>query len=468
MKKKSIFFTCALLLVFLCNIEISAQKGKNPQLKKPLSEKNIAKPPLGWNSWDSYGMYPTEKAMLANIEAMAKRLKPFGYKYFVIDAGWNKVKDANGTLTGLTMDQYGRYIANSATFPNGLKSVADRSHALGLKFGIHIMRGIPREAFKKDLPILGTQYSARDIADTTSRCRWNADNFGVNMTKPGAQEYYDSYIALIVSWGVDFIKADDITGYPAEILAVKAAINKTGKDVVLSLSPGGDSKPENTATYNTAGLLRITNDIWDNQVGFSRAFEAWKLWSSVSDVKFWLDMDMIPFGHLCLQNPDPDYLIRKDSKEGQKNVKGMERLDNFTKDQKYTFITLRALSASPLFMGGDLPTSDEFSFDLITNKDILKCDQNGVTGKLVYDKDGIQIWLTPDKNNPKKGWLGIFNKNLQEKSIQITANEFGLGEKPFTLFSIWQENDLGKITSESPLKINVNPNGVIFCSYKSL
>jgi alpha-galactosidase len=472
MKKILMVSVYVVLCVIIGHNKILAQKENTiSSNKSPLdviAGKMYDKPPLGWNSWDSYGMYPTEKAMIANVEVMAKKLKPFGYTYFVIDAGWNKVKDANGKITGMSMDQYGRYIPNKIAFPNGIKAVADRAHALGLKFGIHIMRGISREAYKKDLPILGTSFSTRGIADTTSLCRWNNDNYGIDMTKPGAQAFYDSYINLLIGWGVDFIKADDIAAYPAEIHAVRVAIDKTGKEVMFSLSPGGDAKIENIAAYNEADMLRITKDVWDNQLGLTRAFEAWKKWPSESGVKFWLDMDMIPFGHLCLQNADPNYLTSDNKKEGEKNVRGKERLDSFTKDQKYTFITLRALSASPLFMGGDLPTTDDFSFELITNKDVLACNQNGVIGKLVYDKDGIEIWKTQRKNNMDEGWLGIFNRNPQEKSVQLTVKEFGISNKSLSLFSIWQQKDLGNVTAAFQLNLNVNPNGVVFCRFRTL
>lgn len=421
-----------------------------------------AKPPLGWNSWDSYGKYPTEKTMLANLEAMAKKLKPSGYQYFVIDAGWDIEKDASGQLTGVAIDKYGRYVPVKSAFPNGIKPLADRAHTLGLKFGIHIMRGIPRAAYKANTPIYGTKYFARDIADTTSTCTWNHDNYGVDMSKPGAQAYYDSYVGQLISWGVDFIKADDITGRPTEVQAVKAAIKKTGKSVLLSLSPGENSKVENVAAYNEGNMLRVTKDIWDNEIGFTQAFNAWKKWSGIKERKFWLDMDMIPFGHLCLHNPDPDYLHKDNREEAKKNVRGRERMSALTDDQKYSFITLRALSASPLFMGGDLPTSDDFSLSLITNKAMLACNQNGVVGQLVYAKNGIEIWKTPNKNNPKEGWIGVFNRNAQMQTFGL--NQADLGSKSLSLYNIWQNKNLGKISAK-PIDIQLNAWGVLFCSY---
>jgi len=434
------------------------------QLRENTGSNNLATPPLGWNSWDSYGMYPTEKAMLANIEVMAKKLKPFGYNIFTINAGWNKIKDADGKITGMSMDNNCRYIANKITFPNGIKAIADKAHSLGLKFGIHIMRGIPREAYKQNLTILGTAFTARDIGDTTSTCTWNKDNYGVDMSKPGAQAYYNSYIGQLVSWGVDFIKADDITAHPAEVQAVKNAIKKTGKKVVLSLSPGEGSDIKNVASYNEGDLLRVTKDIWDNQLSATRAFDAWKKWSEVQARTFWLDMDMIPFGHLCLHNPDPNYLTADNKKEGEKNVKGKERMSAFSNDQKYTFITLRALSASPLIMGVDLPTSDEFSFSLLTNKDMLACNQNGIVDKMVYNKDGIEIWKTPNKQNSSRGWLGIFNRNQDNKLVQITLNDLA-SSQPLSLYDIWKKTALKKINLSSGLDLHIYGNGVIFYSY---
>src|SRR6516164_3664055 len=150
-------------------------------------------PPMGWNSWDCFGKYPTEKNILANINVIKEKLKPFGYTYLVIDAGWDIEKDSANNLSGMSLDEYGRYIPFKRDFPHGLKYIADNAHSIGLLFGIHIMRGIPREAYNKNLPVLGTTYHARDIADTTSLCKWNHDNYGIDMRKPCAQEYYDSY-----------------------------------------------------------------------------------------------------------------------------------------------------------------------------------------------------------------------------------------------------------------------------------
>jgi alpha-galactosidase len=460
--KRKISYFIGIILVFCLGLTAIAQKAKKAEILDALKQTSV--PPKGWNSWDSYGMYPTQKAMIANLEVMAKRLKPFGYEFFVIDAGWNKVKDEKGKIVGMSLDNSSRYIPNKATFPGGLKAVADKAHSLGLKFGIHIMRGISRIAYKENMPIYGTKFTAKDIADTTSICKWNSDNYGVDMRKPGAQEYYDSYIMQLIGWGVDFLKADDITGFPKEIEAVIKAIKKTNKNVILSLSPGGDAKTEFFETYKKADMLRVTKDVWDDQVGIDRVFTAWKLWKNVDHTGFWLDMDMIPFGHLCLQHPDLNFLSAKQD-ESKKGERQSEHVSFFTDDQKYSFMAMRALSASPLFIGGDLPTTDELSFKLLTNKEMIACNENGMVGNLVSEKNSMEIWKVVKKNNPKKGWLGVFNRTKQKQSIELSGSVFGIDSKAFSLFNIWDDKTIGKMTSDSKKSTEINGGGVLFCSY---
>jgi hypothetical protein len=427
----------------------------NAQLKN----NNLSAPPLGWNSWTSYGGRINEQAVIMNSETMAARYIKYGYTYIVLDGGWHSKPQLQDTDN---VDQYGQ-LTNKIKFPNGIPYLAEQVHKLGLKFGIHIMRGVSKIGYRNNIPVFGTAYKVRDITDTTSICPWSDDNYGIDMSKPGAQEYYDSFIGQLISWGVDFIKIDDITEHPDEILAVKKAIDKTGKKVVLSLSPGDNAMINNLKVFNVAEMVRVTPDIWDNQKGIDLAFTSWERWSVVSDCHFWIDMDMIPFGHLGLSNPYPDYLLADKNQQGGERVR--ERMSFLTTDQKYTFITLRALSASPLMMGGDLPTSDEFSFELLTNKEMLACNQNGVTGKLIYSKDSVQIWKTPDKTRPHEGWIGIFNRTDHEKSIQLSLSDFDTKET-MSLYNIWQEKELGTFTFTSKLAFQINPNGVVFCRYK--
>jgi len=217
------------LIMFFC-LNISAQEVG--QLAKT--------PPMGWNSWDCFGMDVTESQIRTTADYMAENLKEYGWDYIVLDMGWNYGKGLNTSnfrmkKPPLCIDSYGRLIPNSKKFPSsangaGLKTLADYVHSKGLKFGIHIMRGIPWEAVEKNTVIKGTKYRAKDIAIGKDTCSWFHGLVTVDMSKPGAQEYYDSLIEMYAEWGVDYIKADDILKNPyhkKEIETVSNAIKKS-------------------------------------------------------------------------------------------------------------------------------------------------------------------------------------------------------------------------------------------------
>ena len=434
------------------------------------SEALAQTPPMGWNSFDSYGVYLHEDAAFANLEAMADKLLPHGYEYFVIDNGWfgeytlqeGSIFPAEKHAHDIQIDECGYFQPSEVYFPNGLKPIAERCHELGLKFGVHLMRGIPRKAYKMDLPIKGTRYTARDIADTNpeENCKWCHYCYAVDMSKPGAQEWYDGLIEHIASMGVDMIKYDDIVAHPDEVEAVAKAIAKTGRPILLSLSPGGKVDPEAIDFFKMGNMLRVTPDVWDEQKYIDLCFDAWRKWEGKEQPGFWVDMDMIPFGQLQLMSPP--------SSDGAKTVmdkgdialagKGVHRRCQLNSDQMETFITMRALAASPLMMGGDLPTLDEFSLKLITDPDMLACNQNGVMGSLVDEQDGVEIWRSKKRGFASAGWVGVFNRSIRVKTVELSARRLGFkAEESIRLRDVWKVRQLK--LGES---VEIPANGVIF------
>jgi alpha-galactosidase len=205
---------------------------------------------MGWNSWDCFGATVTEAQVKANADSMADKLKRHGWQFIVVDLQWYE-PGATGfeyrTGAKLTLDKWGRLQPAVNRFPSsangrGFKALAKYVHRKGLKFGVHLMRGIPRQAVEQNLPIKGTPYSAPDIADRKSVCGWNTDMYGVDMTQPGALEYYNSVFEAIAEWQADFVKVDDLSRpydkHRLEIQAIRQAIDKTGRQIVLSVSPG--------------------------------------------------------------------------------------------------------------------------------------------------------------------------------------------------------------------------------------
>lgn len=433
-------------------------------------------PPLGWNSFDSYGVYLHEKAAMENLEAMGKHLEPYGYEYFVIDNGWfGEYKLKPGTLYPLEkhaadvrLNEYGHVVPSKTYFPGGLTRITKRCHELGLKFGIHMMRGIPRKAYDMNLPIKGTSFKARDIADIEPKnnCTWCTYNYGVDMSKPGAQEWYDGLIQHLADMGVDMIKYDDIVPYPAEVEAVAKAIQKTGKPILLSLSPGNKASPDAIKSFQKAQMLRVTQDVWDHAHYIDDCFDAWNKWRGKESENFWIDMDMIPFGQLLMMSPKKEM----QGEGGEKAVRlaghGYRRWQQFSQEQMFTFITLRALSASPLMVGGDLPTMDGFSLRLLTDPDMLACNQNGVMGRRVSQNDGIEVWQTPEKGGKKNGWVGVFNRTDRLKTFSLTPAGIGL-DSDTKVHNIWKGRKEHQVTAASPVEIDINPDGVLFLRYET-
>jgi len=405
---------------------------------------------MGWNSYTGYSIYVTEKELLKNIDFISEKLLRYGYDTVTVDNGW--FLSGRGKGAEMALDKFGRPDSHEHFFPHGLKYTIDYAHKRGIKFGIWLLRGINRRAVDENLPVEGTKYRMKDIVNMKSRCPWAVApwyNYGVDMTKPGAQEYYDGLVKKYADMGVDFIKFDDIVPNPPEVEAVAKAIAKCGRKIVLSLSPGDHIKVEHSNAYKKANMVRITSDIWDHQGSLETTFRRWEAMQDYDGAKVgsWLDMDMVCFGRLVVTN------------------KGGGRDCRFTKDQKRTFMVQRALAASPLMLGGVLYSMDEFSMSLFTHRDILKCNQNGVVGKLAHREGKVDVWKTPEYGSKKNGWIGVFNRDPKRKTtVERSIQELGLNPgRGYVLKDIWSGKTLpvsGKHTFEIP------PGGVAFLRYE--
>lgn len=263
-------------------------------------------PPMGWNSWDAFGTTVTEAQILQQAEVMATKLKPHGWHYLTVDIQWYQPTSQGHSYevgAQLTMDGYGRLQPAPEKFPSaagghGFKPLADQVHALGLKFGIHMMRGIPRQAVDRNTPVLGTQYRAADIANRDSTSTWNPDMYGVDMTKPGAQAYYDSLMQQLADWGVDFVKVDDLARpyHQAEVEAIRTAIDKTGRPIVLSISPGETPLAAGPHVSTHANMWRVSDDFWDQWPLLLDQFKRLHDWTPYRIPGAWPDADMLPLG----------------------------------------------------------------------------------------------------------------------------------------------------------------------------
>ena len=394
-----------------------------------------AHPPMGWNSWDAYGTTVTEDEVKANADYMAAHFKAYGWQYIVVDIQWSETNPrAHGYRPNaeLAMDGNGRLIPAPNRFPSsaggrGFQPLADYIHGLGLKFGIHIMRGIPRRAVQQNLPVAGSNNAhAADIADVHSVCPWNSDMYGVDMSRPGGQAYYDSLLALYAQWGVDYIKADDIARpvHREEIAALHRAIGKTGRSIVLSLSPGPATLKDLAFLQENANLWRISDDFWDDWQSLKQMFLLLSVWGGAGRPGAWPDADMLPLGHI-----------------GLRAERGDDRNTRFTHDEAQTVMSLWSIAQSPLMMGGDLPSSDEFTHALLSNDEVLAVDQKGAHGYPFW-QSGAQVAWTADGASPRERYLGVFNAGERPANIRVDWGALKLPGQ-CALRDLWQKKDLG-------------------------
>jgi len=413
-----------------------------------------ATPPMGWNSWDCYGTTVTEPEVKANADYMAQRLKQHGWQYVVVDIQWSEPNPkAHGYRPGaqLSMDEYGRLIPAANRFPSsaggrGFRPLADYIHGLGLRFGIHIMRGIPRQAVKANLPVLGSLPRARagDIADTASVCPWNSDMYGVDLSRPGAQDYYDSILKLYADWGVDYIKADDIArpAHREEIAALHRAIGKTGRPIVLSLSPGPAMIKDVAFLQENANLWRISDDFWDDWKALRLNFILMSIWSGVGRPGAWPDADMLPLGRI-----------------GIRAERGESRMTRFTRDEQRTLMSLWSIAQSPLMFGGDLPGNDDFTLSLITNDDVLAADQQGAHGGAFAEAGDSVVW-TADGAGTDEKYVAVFNVGEAGPiDIRVDWAALKLPER-CVLRDLWERQDTGAITGGYAFHVGPHASGL--------
>ncbi|MCH4057967.1 MAG: glycoside hydrolase family 27 protein [Lactobacillaceae bacterium] len=368
-------------------------------------------PPMGWNSWDAYGASINEKQVRAQAEYQAKHLKQFGWDYFVIDIQWSEPTAesmAYHTFAPLRMDEYSRLIPAEERFPSaangqGFKPIGDYLHSLGLKFGMHMMRGIPRQAVVQNTALLGTDLRARDIA-LNNICEWNSDMYGVDVSKPEGQQYYNSLFDLYASWGVDFIKVDDIAdaklyhdAHKPEIKAIRQAIDQTGRAIVLSLSPGPAALKNGSFFQNNANMWRITDDFWDNWAALRNMFDRAAEWAPFIRPGNWPDCDMIPFGHVRV-------------------CYGEDNISQFTRAEQYSLMSLWTICQSPLMFGGRLTDLDPDILKLLTNQEVLEMHRTLINQREIINQDDWRVWVAHSKD---QSYLAIFN--LADLDRQLPA-----------------------------------------------
>lgn len=421
-------------------------------------------PPMGWNSYNSFGAAVQEKDVRANAEYMASKLKKYGWEFVVVDYCWfyphppNSIQNNppqfrlpndGSYVPWMPMDKYGRLLPDPQKFPssingNGFAALADYIHGLGLKFGIHVMRGIPRQAVWAKTEVLGAPgIDASMIADTTSICPWLNSMYGLDMNKPGAQEYYNSLVELYKSWGVDFIKMDDVDldenysyrGSEAE--AMHKAILKNGRPIVLSLSL--NMKYENREHVKSiSNMWRVSQDFWDDWKLLEEQFDFLNEWTPTREPGNWPDADMLQLGWISRRGPS-----------------GPERLSRFTKEEQLTHMTLWCIAQSPLMMGGDMPDNGPFVESLLTNDEVLAVNQKAYGAKQLLRNDNQVIWTSKIQGSDDV-YVALFNLGGETSPVAVDFSALGIKGKA-AVRDLWEKKDLGSFNKN--FSSNINSHG---------
>lgn len=395
-------------------------------------------PPMGWNSYDCFGGEVTEAEVKANAGYMARNLLKYGWEYIVIDIAWNADHHMNDFHPDSTLDAYGRLLPAISRFPSavggrGFKPLADHIHSMGLKFGIHVMPGIPKRAMERNCPILGSTARAGDIAHPSRvNLLWPDGLPFVDTTKPGGQEYYDSIFKLYAEWGVDFIKADGIGGYdPDQVEAFDLARQRCGRDMILSLSAScTDHSPYRLHRQKHCEMWRISEDFWDRWPQLETMFYNFLAWQNFIGPGHWADGDMLPLGRIGLrQHPD----------------NAPDRMTRFTRPEQVTLMTLWCMTQSPLMFGGDLTSNDEWTLSLITNPEVLAINQKGLRPRELFRDCACRgvAWICDLPDGAKA--VGLFNFDPEKQHmITVPLSEAGM-PSPCKIRDLWNRQDLNPV-----------------------
>ncbi|MBE6475008.1 MAG: glycoside hydrolase family 27 protein [Actinomyces succiniciruminis] len=395
-------------------------------------------PPRGWNSWDCFGGSATEAEVLDNARFIHEHLLAHGWDTVVVDIQW--YEPAPGTAdynahSAAVIDAYGRPLPAENRFPSaaggaGFGPLAEAIHALGLRFGVHLMRGIPRRAVAANIPILGTAYTARDVATPPSdRCPWNPDNEGVQPDHPGSQAWYDSLLALLATWGVDFVKVDDVLYPPIrrpDIAMIHRAIKRSGRDITLSLSPGRELSLEHADFLREhAQMWRVSDDLWDDWEAVVEQFQRAARWAAVQSDDGVGDLDMLPLGRI-----------------GLRAHVGDPRHSRLNLDEQRTMLTLWSIARSPLMMGGHLPESSPETIALLGNDVVLALGERGADCREIIRDGDLVVWRStlrpaPGRREGEREVRAVFNLGDEPRTRRLHLADLGLPQTTRHLTDLW-------------------------------
>ena len=375
---------------------VKAKNAKGEQTQKftiRCGSKIALTPPMGWNSWNCWGLSVTQDKVISSSKALIEKgLADYGYCYMNIDDGWEAPKrNADGT------------IAVNEKFPS-MKQLGDWLHSEGLKFGIYSSPG--------DLTCGGYLGSIdHELQDAESYNSWGIDYLKYDWCGYGRKHAIEPDRQTVAS-------------YVRPYLLMERCLRQQPRDIFYSLCQYGMAEVWKWGHAVDANSWRTTGDITDT-------------WESLYDIGFGQQPDLYPYAQPGHWN-DPDMLIV--GKVGWSNNLRDSRL---TPDEQYTHISLWTLLASNMLIGCDIAQMDEFTVSLLCNHEVNAVNQDilGKQAQRVVLDGTIQIWSRPLSDGSYA--VGIFNVGPSDTRVDFRKyfREMGIGSLQ-SVRDLWRQKDL--------------------------
>ena len=433
MSKKFIssLLTCSIILSGIFSVSFFAPQKANASKYNNLTQL----PFMGWSSWSSIRKNPTEESLKKAADILAAKFKSHGYQYVNLD-------DFYQLDWTTTVDHYGRWVVDPRKFPHGMKSLGDYIHKKGLKFGLYVTPGIPKAAVDRNTPIEGTPYHAKDIADLSKgqERSYNFQNmYYIDYSKPGAQEFIDSWAKLLASYGVDYLKIDGVGTWDIpDIKAWAKALKNTGRPIHLELSNNLDIKSVSTWKDLSNGW-RTSRDVesygketitdWDH---VSKRFAQAANWQRYAGPGGWNDFDSL-------------------------NVAN-GNLDGLTDEEKRSYVSLWAIAASHFVIGSSLTSLDNYGVSLLTNDEIIAADQSGVAGKRLSRTSTSQVFYQHLSDGSYN--IGLFNTGPSKETVSVKWTALGINGSAM-VHDMWNHQDLGSFDSGFKTSLSTHDSRMI-------
>ena len=414
-------------------VEITASNSKGTTtrlLTIKIGDEVALTPPLGWSSWNCWGLLIDEGLVRETAASMVDNdLINYGWSYVNIDDGWQ----------GLRGGKHNAIQPNPEKFTD-MKKLADELHSEGMRLGIYSAPWVGTYAgfigSYSDNPEGRYEWTVRDSLPSLQEA-WPARYYN---WRNGKHSFVANDVKQWEDWGIDYLKYD---WTPNQLYYVKEmidALRSTDRDILFGMSNAahwGDAPQwaRYPNCYRTTGYIR---DTWGNmsRIGFNQQDK----WAPFNVPANWADADMMVIG-----------VVGWD---------GELHHSRLTPDEQYTHVSLWTILASPMFLGCDMQQLDDFTLSLLRNNEIIEVHQDelGYQGFPFFKDNRSVVYAKPLVDGSMA--VGLFNYGDTPLDMVISPSDFGIrGQQKIR--DLWRQKDVWEKEAKEKFTANVAPHGVV-------